>query len=92
MMESFNSENDKKDVPKENDSSTATNHNVSSSNDGGLTQLTIPDTEGTVRSEGDLESNRMSFSSLYSLGSVPYGSTRGSNTNSIAGSEMDCKS
>lgn len=43
-------------------------------------------------SEGDTESNRMSFSSLYSLGSVVYSGARALTTSypsSIAGSEMD---
>lgn len=48
------------------------------------------DTTPTTMSPADKESNRMSFSSLYSLGSQIYNSARGSGgPSSIAGSEPD---
>ncbi|KAF2687198.1 hypothetical protein K458DRAFT_401771 [Lentithecium fluviatile CBS 122367] len=52
--------------------------------------LTLPDAHHPARSEGELESNRMSFSSLYSIGSAIYPNARTmSGPGSIAGSEPD---
>ncbi|OCK86303.1 hypothetical protein K432DRAFT_341380 [Lepidopterella palustris CBS 459.81] len=56
--------------------------------------LTLPDTAFPhSKSEGDVESNRMSFSSLYSLGSAIYNGTRGlaSGTSSVSGSEPEVR-
>ncbi|KAF2191080.1 hypothetical protein K469DRAFT_735960 [Zopfia rhizophila CBS 207.26] len=55
--------------------------------------LTLPDTAlQKSKSEGDSESNRMSFSSLYSLGSAIYTGTRGlSGPSSVAESEPEMK-
>ncbi|KAF2280324.1 uncharacterized protein EI97DRAFT_430067 [Westerdykella ornata] len=56
--------------------------------------LTLPDTaySSRARTDPDLESNRMSFSSLYSLGSVIMSSTRGlSGPSSVTGSEPEAK-
>ena len=53
--------------------------------------LMLPDTAlRQAKSEGDTESNRMSFSSLYSLGSAIYNGTRGkSSPSSVADSEPE---
>ncbi|KAF2789910.1 hypothetical protein K505DRAFT_283544 [Melanomma pulvis-pyrius CBS 109.77] len=55
--------------------------------------LALPDTAYRTSRDTDLESNRMSFSSLYSLGSVIYNSTaRGlSGPSSVSGSEPEVK-
>lgn len=52
--------------------------------------LTLPDAHRQPRSDGDGESNRMSFSSLYSIGSAIFPNTRGmSGPGSVAGSEAE---
>lgn len=55
--------------------------------------LTLPDSAfRPPRSEPDAESNRLSFSSLYSIGSAIYNTTRGlSGPSSLAGSEPEGK-
>jgi inositol hexakisphosphate/diphosphoinositol-pentakisphosphate kinase len=56
--------------------------------------LPLPDAHRPTRSEADLDSNRMSFSSLYSIGSAIYpANTRAmSGPGSIAGSEAEGES
>ncbi|KAF2473228.1 uncharacterized protein BDR25DRAFT_282566 [Lindgomyces ingoldianus] len=52
--------------------------------------LMLPEAYRPPRSEGEPESNRMSFSSLYSLGSAIYNTTRGiSGPSSVTGSEPE---
>ncbi|KAF2761411.1 hypothetical protein EJ05DRAFT_473913 [Pseudovirgaria hyperparasitica] len=66
---------------------------VSLQDNAGTGQLALPDAMiPPSRSDPELESNRMSFSSLYSVGSAIYNAARGtSGTSSITGSEPEAR-